>query len=75
MRDRRLLSARGHPDRLRGRRKSEGQAGGEKDKKKGDEESECEGIERREEKEVSEEKSRMQGIPRSLRRKRTDGKK
>lgn len=32
MRDRRLLSARGHPDRLRERRKSGGQARGEEDK-------------------------------------------
>ncbi len=72
MRDRRLLSARGHPDRLKGRRKSEGQAEEEEDEKEG-EEGECEGIERREEKDVSEGKSRMQGIPRSFRKKRTDG--
>lgn len=73
MRDRRLLSARGHPDRLRERRKSEGQAEGEKGEK-GGKESECERIERREKKVVSEGKSRMRGIPRSFRKKRTDGK-
>lgn len=45
MRDRRLLSARGHPDRLRERRKSEGQAEEEKDEKRA-EEGECEGLKR-----------------------------
>lgn len=77
MRDRRLLSARGHPDRLREKRerkKSRGQAEEEKDEI-GGEESQCEQIERREEKDMSEGKSRMQGIPRSFRKKRTDSKK
>lgn len=72
MRDRRLLSARGHPDRLRKRRKSEGQA--REKGEKGGKESECERIERRERKDMSEGKSRMRGIPRSFRKKRTDGK-
>lgn len=72
MRDRRLLSARGHPDRLRERRKSEGQK--ERKVKKGGEESECEEIERREKKDMSGGKLRIAGIPRSFRRKRTDGK-
>lgn len=72
MRDRRLLSARGHPDRLRERRKSEGQK--ERKVKKSDEESECEEIERREKKDMSEGKLSTAGIPRSFRKKRTDGK-
>lgn len=42
--------------------------------KKGDEDSEGEEIERREEKDMSEGKLSTAGIPRSLRRKRTDGK-
>lgn len=42
MRDRRLLSARGHPDRLRERRKSEAKAEEER-KETGGEESKCEG--------------------------------
>lgn len=83
MRDRRLLSARGHPDRLKEggeekRTKERGEREGQAEEE-GDGQgrvSECERIEReeREEEEVSKGKSRMQGIPRSFRKKRTDGK-
>lgn len=51
MRDRRLLSARGHPDRLRGREEERrGAEDGQRERrmKSGDEESQCEQIERRE---------------------------
>lgn len=43
-------------------------------RKQGARKASVRGIERREEKDVSEGKSRMQGIPRSFKKKRTDGK-
>lgn len=70
MRDRRLLSARGHPDRLKEREERGERAKGQAEEEKDEEGrvSKCEGIERREEKDMSEGKSRMRGIPRSLRK-------
>lgn len=78
MRDRRLLSARGHPDRLKGeekRNRERRERAKDRKKKRRTKKGGEEASERRGEKEVSEGKSRMQGIPRSFRKKRTDGKK